>query len=557
MEIGAFQAKETCLECHRDKKLFVSAELKALVPEKCTFGFDVIVYVGYALFVHCRNVREIIGGLAERNILISENEITFLGKKFILYLAAAHRESHTHLRDSMTKRGGYILHVDGTCEGNSPHLFSGLDGISEIVLDNVKIPSEKKELLIPFFHQVKKQYGEPIALVHDMGKGILTAVEEVFPGIPDFICHFHFLRDIGKDLFGEEYKLIINRLKRHGIRTALRLKLRALEKAMRGNSQIYGDLKTSIEKEQIETLCLGQVPAASTQALIHWIFEASRMGDGYGFPFDSPHLCFFNRIKTVHSVLGKIQRIRLRDNFKDNRPLFKLWHMLNGIVNDEALVKAASMMEEKIVVFNKLRRALQIALPDGNHGLNDDGIQTEMTTIEKAVKQFRKQVGTEASQPHKENYLKMIVQIDKYWDKLFADPITVNSPSGPVTITPQRTNNILERLFRSLKRNGRKRTGTASLNKMLKTILADTPLVSNLKSEEYTKIILNGCATLAERFSQIDAAQVRAQLNQAKQSTGIVSPEMKYIIDLEDLPKKISRLFDQVRNTRTNCHLRS
>ncbi|RKZ92617.1 MAG: hypothetical protein DRQ40_08535, partial [Gammaproteobacteria bacterium] len=204
--------------------------------------------------------------------------------------------------------------------------------------------------------------------------------------------------------------------------------------------------------------------------------------------------------------------------------------MLNGIVNDKALVKAASMMEEKIVVFNKLRRALQIALPDGNHGLNDDGLQTEMTTIEKAVKQFRKQVGTETSQPHKENYRKMIVQIDKYWDKLFADPITVNSPSGPVTITPQRTNNILERLFRSLKRNGRKRTGTASLNKMLKTILADTPLVSNLKSQEYTKIILNGCATLAERFSQIDAAQVRAQLNQAKQSTGIVSPEMKHII---------------------------
>jgi hypothetical protein len=35
----------------------------------------------------------------------------------------------------------------------------------------------------------------------------------------------------------------------------------------------------------------------------------------------------------------------------------------------------------------------------------------------------------------------MIGQIDKYWGKLFADPITVQTSSGPVLIQPQRTNN--------------------------------------------------------------------------------------------------------------------
>lgn len=74
-----------------------------------------------------------------------------------------------------------------------------------IILDSIKIPSEKKDLLVPFFKRIKAQYGRPVTLVHDMGKGILAAVEEVFPGIPDFI--FHFLRDIGKDLFGKEYKI--------------------------------------------------------------------------------------------------------------------------------------------------------------------------------------------------------------------------------------------------------------------------------------------------------------------------------------------------------------
>jgi hypothetical protein len=105
----------------------------------------------------------------------------------------------------MVSRGGYILHLDGTCEADSPLLFTGMDGIAKIVLDNIKLPSEKAESIIPFLQKIKREYGDPIALVHDMGKGILAAVATVFKRVPDFICHFHFLRDIGKDLFEEEY----------------------------------------------------------------------------------------------------------------------------------------------------------------------------------------------------------------------------------------------------------------------------------------------------------------------------------------------------------------
>jgi len=155
MDIGAFQAKEVILECLNEKSLFTSPQLRALVPTNCTYGFDVIVHVGMSLFVHCRNGQEIMKDLASRNIFISEREIGYLGRKFVIYLALAHRESREQLVHSMTKRGGYILHVDGTCEGDSPHLFCGLDGISEIGLDNIKSPSERKEFLIPFFQRIK------------------------------------------------------------------------------------------------------------------------------------------------------------------------------------------------------------------------------------------------------------------------------------------------------------------------------------------------------------------------------------------------------------------
>jgi len=55
-------------------------------------------------------------------------------------------------------------------------------------------------------------------------------------------------------------------------------------------------------------------------------------------------------------------------------------------------------------------------------------------------------------------------------------------------------------------------------------------LVRNLEKEEYQKIILNGCSSLAERFSQIDDKIVRDQLKQAEKNREKIPPEVKKII---------------------------
>lgn len=288
--------------------------MKALAPYRCTFGYDVIVHVGYALFVHCRSEQEITKELAEKNISISDREISFLGKKFVTYLAMAHRESRQRIRRAMAVRGGYILHLDGTCEGDSPHLCSGLDGMTELVLDNVKLPSEKADLLIPFLRQIKQHYGDPLALVHDMGKGILLAVGEVFPGKPDFICHFHFLRDIGKDLLDDHSQRIRNRIKKLKIRTLLRQKAKSLEKAMGANDKAVQALKTGIDKGEIAISSFHQMPDLAAFTMIHWAFDISGQLKGYGFPFDLPPLVFYQRLQMIYSVIEPIRHTPLHGN---------------------------------------------------------------------------------------------------------------------------------------------------------------------------------------------------------------------------------------------------
>ena len=155
LEIGEFVAKETTSICRGCGNIYASPELPEIVPPLCNFAYDVIVWVGKEAFTHCRSDEEILQALESETIAISPSEIAYLQKKFIVYLAIAHSQSSQKIREAMKARGGYILHLDGTCEGASPHLMTGLDEISGIVLHNLKIPSESADNIIPLLERIK------------------------------------------------------------------------------------------------------------------------------------------------------------------------------------------------------------------------------------------------------------------------------------------------------------------------------------------------------------------------------------------------------------------
>ena len=102
-----------------------------------------------------------------------------LSKRFIVYLALAHRACHDALREHLCAKGGYILHLDATCEGDSPQLFSGMDELSRMVLGNRKMPSEDSQHIIPLLDELKAAYGVPLALVHDMQRDIESSGHRV------------------------------------------------------------------------------------------------------------------------------------------------------------------------------------------------------------------------------------------------------------------------------------------------------------------------------------------------------------------------------------------
>jgi hypothetical protein len=508
-----------------------------LVPPGANFGYDVMVYAGRALFLRHRNEAEVVVELAQQNVRISLREVSLLGMKFVVYLALAHQRRSPELHADMQTRGGYICHLDATCEGRDPFLMSSLDSLSNIVLGNVKLPAEDEAHIVPFLERLKHSFGVPLALVHDMGKGILAAVAKVFQHVPDFICHFHFLRDIGKDYLGVEYDTIRTRLSRHGISATLRYRAKQLKHEMDAHPAMIDALQRGIESAALPAEAFAFAPIVGAYTLIQWALKGKTEGDGYGFPFDHPHLAFVQRLQRLNADIERIKDIHLRGQWQDNRPYFKIHIALKSLIGDQALWKAVAALEAKIAVFEKLRKAMRIALPTGSHGLNDEGGAGNIRTIEKRVKTFRAWLTRRKDYPQDRAAQKMIDQIDKYQEKLFADPIAVQSPSGLILIQPQRTNNILEQFFRSLKRAHRRRTGNASSSRMLRTILAETPLVRNLNNPHYRQILLNGKPSIEALFAEIEIDTLRKAFREAQDDPEKVPAMLKPIIAMPDFPE--------------------
>ena len=525
--------------CKQCGHTFRSEELCNLVPSGANFGYDVMSYAGKALFLRHRNEQEVVAELEQRNIQISLREVSLLGMKFIAYIAIAHQKIAPGITADMQTRGGYICHLDATCEGGDPLLMSSIDSLSDIIMGNVKIPAENAKHITPFLERIKKTFGTPLALVHDMGKGILKAVAKVFPDVPDFICHFHFLRDIGKDFLGAEYDIIRNRLRKHGISAKLRYRAKHLKHHIDQNPELAQALEAGIQDASLQDDALALLPVLSVYSLIQWALQGKSEGNGYGFPFDRPHLAFAKRIRCLNMDIEKIKGIKLRNIRKDNKPYFKIRADLMPIMNDKVLWDAVERIEEKITVFEKLRDAMHIAPQSGKHGLNDEGNKGNIRTIEKRMKKFRSWLIGRKDYSQNLHAQKMIKQIDKYWGKLFADPITIQTPSGPILIQPQRTNNILEQFFRTLKRGNRRRTGNASSSRMLRTMLAETPLVHNLKNPTYMKILLNGKSSLEAVFAEIDINIFRKAFREAQKTLEKIHPKIKLLIALPDFPGRL------------------
>jgi hypothetical protein len=77
---GPFIAHETLTRCPVCSRTFHSDNLLRLVASRSNVAYDVLVFVGQALFQRHRNSQEVRAELIARNVRLSVSEVEYLGR---------------------------------------------------------------------------------------------------------------------------------------------------------------------------------------------------------------------------------------------------------------------------------------------------------------------------------------------------------------------------------------------------------------------------------------------------------------------------------------------
>ena len=534
---GAFIARKIMIST--DNGSVGSQKLLSLVAPGCQYGYDVIDAIGRMTYNEHKQASEIKLWLASKNIDISESEIDILKDKYIVYLSIIHDQSTSKIVEMMNRNGGYILHLDGMGSKGGERLMTGIDSLSNTVLNNAKIGSENSEEIIPFLKVIDERYGKPLCIVQDMGQGIMNAVKDVFKEIPIYICHFHFLRDIGKDLLKPNYDTITKRLTHFGFLTKLRAVRTSLKDSVEQNPDAIEKFYDSIVDHKKIKNGGPTVLNVMLYTLLEWILSWDDESAGYGFPFDRPKYDLAVRLSEAWVNLCDFpEKIITQD------PILKKHYdrvkaIIVDIVNDKELQDAVKSIVPEIVVFDKLRDAMRIAPKSGENGLNDNNDSIEIKTIESSVTKFIHGPEVLAEFSTESRKQKFLCQLKKYWSQLFSDPITVMVDGQKRQITPQRTNNIMERFFRDLSRGSNRKSGCDNIGRMLDAMVPDMPLVRNFQNQNYLDATV-GTKSLPQMFSEIDPTIVKEKMKKLNVNPEKINNKIKKCIEADFFIKTMS-----------------
>ena len=80
---------------------------------------------------------------------------------------------------------------------------------------------------------------------------------------------------------------------------------------------------------------------------------------------------------------------------------------------------------------------------------------------------------------------------------------------------------------------------------MLRTILAETPLVRNLCNPHYMKILLNEKTSIEEVFAQIEIDTLRKAFREAQDAPEKIPSKLKPLIAMPDFPEKLVKKLEK------------
>jgi len=497
--LGQPRVRSVEKQCPVCRRIYKAEEYPQLVPPHGNYAFDLMVEVGLARFLRHRQNQEIQkeldGGWGLR---LSCSTISELAQSFLDYLAAAHQAHVPELQERLRQDGGYALHVDGTCEAGTDILFNAVAGNRGWTLTGCKMAAEDAPQIQSLLRRCVEWFGQPLALVRDLSGQIEIAHQQVMPEIPDLICQYHFLLNVGTKLCEKHHTKLtacLRRLKvRHAFRSLRHNMLRITKQQLTLTPAQIELLLTA--PEQSTDLDLAQKRRVVAYMLLCWLEDYGADLQGEYFPFDLPSLALYRRYHTVHRLLAQTMAAMDSPN-QVFSTLETILRHLTTVVEDGELAATAERLEKAASLFNELREVLRLSSNDGRSLLHqcsvtDGPIQAHQREkhLLKWIDQLRQRQAAESNADRAADTATVLDYLQKYYSKLVGHVIVLNDPANPFVV--QRTNNLSEYRFGSAKQGLRRKLGTKNLARYVQAMRPEELLVANLNDPDYLQIVCGG-----------------------------------------------------------------
>jgi hypothetical protein len=450
-----------------------------------------------------------------RGIEISTGEISNLSEEFLLRFYALHKRHNKMMKSIFEKKGGMILHLDGTGEAGDDIVFTAIDGITGIKIDSQIMPSESKETIKPFLSNIKKYFGNPIVVIRDMSKNIKEAASEVFDGVLHLICHYHFVANMGKLIFKEEYELLRNNI----------VKTRILAQ--------FGYLKEKLSELNVYHNILVQAELKWAEiAIEHIIMPRERRS---GFPFILPYYEIIIRAIEIKKLLKKIIDWNAENKMAVSSVL-EFYEKIEKLVMTEDVKKHFLVLEKVWNWFEAVRKILDVSrhLKDEKQITDPKTAADLKNDLRKLIEQIKKDCN---NCDVKINSISKIIisECTEHWDELTRE---IKDKNG-CDVNIFRHNGIAENNHRWSRMHTRRRTGRSRTTNDMAKYGALTAILSNLENEIYTKEVLADVEDFVYEILSVTEDEI-------KEAKKLIKPyHNEYLVSSD--PKRITILTDFIK----------
>jgi hypothetical protein len=489
-----------CIDPETGKPVHSRSELLAdIVNHGNRYGYDVEAFIGQKMYLENRQAKEIHEDLLTYGLNISESEVLLLGVKFLDHLEKVHFHNAPKLRSALEAEGGYVAHIDGTCEKGRGGMFAVLSGWNNWVLVAGKIKTEHHELIEPFLDKALDNFGPPVAFVRDMGKAMHTAIINVMgkTHTPELICHYHFNKDVGKDILSEDHDVLRKLFKKVNTKKKLRGIITNCNNII-GKREFKNDVLSWIDNPDTNAnIPNGYEGIAVIRSLTQHLLDYGYDKSGKKFPFTRPYYELYNRCLSMERLLAKV--ITANTNLGRTYDLIALlYSIVSSVSNSESFKLSAEALMEKAYIFDKLRQTLRVDTEGGSiskagevepDARSLDEMEKNLNVLIDNFQQNRDSM-SENSRKAVDIILKHIEDHGKF---LWGHKVVMKKSNGDTIVRyVYRCNNAIECKWRPIKRNIRRRYGCADAGYALEHVSSSICYVRNLLDQKYLDIVYGG-----------------------------------------------------------------